>query len=517
MLPRMSNGPTIATPRRPAVFLDRDGTLIEDVGPISSPDALRWLPDTFEALRRLAAHYELFIVTHQVWISRGVLTTEDVERVHRALLDRLAAEGVPIRRIYTCPHTKEEGCLCRKPSPHHLFEAAREFHLDLARSFVVGDHPHDVETAVRAGSRGLYVRTGHGERHFDELPAGTFVVPGIREAADWILAIAQAERRMGDWTAELARAVARLRAGRIGVFPTETVYGLGARALDPLAIARVFEAKQRPAFDPLIVHVAGEADATMLAAEWPEAAHRLARAFWPGPLTIVVSKRPEVPDIVTAGRPTVALRCPRHPVAIELLRALGEPIAAPSANLFGRTSPTHAEHLDEAIRAAADFVLDAGPCAVGVESTIVALRGGRPVLLRPGGVPLEAIEALVGPLEVPAESSCDHPESPGRLPRHYAPRTRLALLNSRAAAAPPEGRWGCLAFREPPAGGGWAMVEVLSPAGDLREAAANLFAALRRLDDGGLDGIAAEPAPEVGLGRAINDRLRRAAHPEPAA
>ncbi len=514
MLPRMSAAPTSFVPPRPAVFLDRDGTLIEDVGPIRSADQLRWLPDTFGALRRLAARYELFIVTHQVWIGRGVVTAEEVDRVHRALLDRLRAEHIPIRRIYVCPHTKEDGCVCRKPNPHHLLQAAAEYHLDLARSFVVGDHPHDVETAVRAGARGLYVRTGHGERHFDELPAGTIVVPGIREAADWILAIAEAEQRMGDWTAAVRQAAAHLRAGGIGVFPTETVYGLGARALDPRAVARVFEVKRRPAFDPLIVHVAGANEAAALAAEWPEAAQRLARAFWPGPLTLVVPKRPAVPDIVTAGRPTVALRCPRHPIATELLRALGEPIAAPSANPFGRASPTQADHLDEQLRAAVEFVLDAGPCAVGVESTIVAMMEHRLVLLRPGGVTAEEIEAVGGPLEYPCERATERPEAPGRLPRHYAPLTPVVVCAGEMATPPSAGRWGCLAFRDPPSGGGWARIEVLSPAGDLREAAAHLFAALRRLDEAGLDGIAAQLVPDHGLGRAINDRLRRAAHPE---
>ncbi|MCX7818015.1 MAG: L-threonylcarbamoyladenylate synthase [Kiritimatiellae bacterium] len=320
---------------------------------------------------------------------------------------------------------------------------------------------------------------------------------------------------MGDWRAVVRTAADTLRAGGIGAFPTETVYGLGARAADARAVARVFEVKRRPTFDPLIVHVGDESGAMALAAEWPESAHRLTRAFWPGPLTVVVPKRPDVPDIVTAGLPTVALRCPRHPVAAELLRALGEPIAAPSANPFGRTSPTAAEHVRETLGSEVDFVLDAGPCTVGIESTIVSLVAARPALLRPGGVPAEEIEAVVGPLDRPREVSPDRPESPGRLPRHYAPRTPLRLVPAGATARPGSGRWGLLVFQRLPEVGGWERVEVLSRVGDLREAAANLFAAIRRLDEANLDGIAAELVPDSGLGLAINDRLRRAAHPGP--
>lgn len=511
MLRPMSVGLSSST-QRAAVFLDRDGTLIEDIGPLKSPAEIQWLPDTFAALRRLTARYELFIITHQVWIARGVLSMDDVNHIHQVIRDRLAAEHIEIRQIYVCPHTKEEACICRKPSPHHLLEAAAEYHLDLSRSFVVGDHPHDVETAIRAGARGIYVRTGHGQRHLDELPIDTNVVPSIREAADWILAIAEAEQRMGDWVAEIARAAAILRNGGLGVFPTETVYGLGARAMDPCAVARVFEAKARPLLDPLIVHVADEAAAAALATEWPEMAHRLARMFWPGPLTLVVRKRPNVPDIVTAGLPTVAVRCPRHPIANELLRVLGEPIAAPSANPFGRTSPTQAEHIGSELRTKVDFVLDAGPCSVGVESTIVDVTGARPLLLRPGGIPAEDIETVIGPLDQPPSDASARPESPGRLPRHYAPRTPIMLVQSGVTEPPHPDRWGYLAFQQPPAEDKWASVEVLSRTGDLREAAANLFAAMRRLDHLGLTGIAAELAPDHGLGRAINDRLRRAAH-----
>lgn len=309
---------------------------------------------------------------------------------------------------------------------------------------------------------------------------------------------------------EIARAAAMLRAGGVVAFPTETVYGLGASAFDERAVARVFEIKGRPRFDPLIVHVSDLEAAEALAAEMPALAARLARRHWPGPLTLVLPKRPAVPDLVTGGLPTVAMRCPRHPVALELLRELGGPIAAPSANRFGGLSPTTAEAAAEQLGDGPDLILDGGPCAVGVESTIVAFEPEGPTLLRPGGLPLEEIEAEIGPVRI-APATDERPLAPGRLARHYAPRTPLRLIaeeppNDRIAA-----RSGLLTLRAPADAARYAAVETLSAAGDLREAAAKLFAALRRLDAMGLEIIFAELLPEEGLGRAINDRLRRAA------
>jgi L-threonylcarbamoyladenylate synthase len=302
---------------------------------------------------------------------------------------------------------------------------------------------------------------------------------------------------------EVERAAALLRAGGLVVFPTETVYGVGAHALDPRAAARIFEVKGRPRFDPLIVHLAGLEGLAQVVARVPEAALRLAERFWPGPLTLVLPKTDAVPDLVTAGHDTVAVRVPRHPVAQALLQAAGIPVAAPSANRFGGVSPTRAEHVTLAV----DMILDGGPCAVGVESTIVSLAGERPVLLRPGGLALEAIEAVVGAVEVPPEDAL-RTLAPGRQTRHYAPGTPLTLA---AHPTPGPGRAGLLCLTPPDAREGWAHVEVLSPTGDLAEAAANLFAALRRLDAAGLEHIFATPVPELGLGRAIMDRLRRAA------
>ena len=310
---------------------------------------------------------------------------------------------------------------------------------------------------------------------------------------------------------DVARAAEILRQGGIVAFPTETVYGLGAHALDSTAVARVFEAKGRPWFDPLIVHIADRSQVATLAADFPPVAMKLADRFWPGPLSIVVPKTPEVPDLVTSGLPEVAIRCPDHPVARELLRISGLPLAGPSANLFGRISPTTAAHVAEQLGERIDYILDGGPCRVGVESTVLHISREGVRLLRPGGVPLEDIESLVGPVLRPETSGSEStPQAaPGMLPQHYAPRTQL-VIDDNVADLARDRRIGVLAFRAGPAAN-VAACEVLSPSGDLREAAAGFFAALRRLDAQQLDLLVAESFPEEGLGRALNDRLRRAA------
>lgn len=303
---------------------------------------------------------------------------------------------------------------------------------------------------------------------------------------------------------EIDRAAQCLRDGGTVVFPTETVYGLGASALSARASAKIFEIKRRPEFNPLIVHVPSLCRARKLVKTFPKAAVALAEALWPGPLTIVLPKSEIVPDIVTAGLPTIAIRVPRHPIAHELLVRADIPVAAPSANFFGTVSPTDAAHARESLEGKVDLILDGGPCEVGLESTIVGFLGdGPPVLLRPGGTPREAIEAIVGPLAAHA-APAERPLAPGMLSLHYAPRTPIAW-----GTRPPLGqRAGALCFRG--AGPGFAVVEALSPAGDLREAGARLFAALRRLDRQHLDVIVAERFPDEGLGVAINDRLDRA-------
>jgi len=303
-----------------------------------------------------------------------------------------------------------------------------------------------------------------------------------------------------------------IKRGGIVAFPTETVYGLGADAFNPLAVARIFEAKRRPYFDPLIVHVASHGDPAKLVIDIPSDAKKLMERFWPGPLTVALLKREEVPDIVTAGLPSVAIRMPKHEMALSLIEQADCPIAAPSANPFGYLSPTTAEHVRDQLGDQIDFILNGGTCEVGVESTIVSFSKGKPRLLRPGGVELEEIESIIGKVEViPIEEG--RPSAPGMLPRHYAPRTPIILnWNDKNLDIYKNKKIGLLAFREPRNNLKFSKVEVLSKKGDIREAAANLFAAIRRLDALNLDLIVAESIPEIGLGRAIMDRLRRASH-----
>jgi len=309
------------------------------------------------------------------------------------------------------------------------------------------------------------------------------------------------------------RAAEIIKRGGIVAFPTETVYGLGADAFNPLAVARVFEVKKRPSFDPLIVHVADPADVKKLAKEIPSNAKKLTERFWPGPLTIVLLKEENIPDIVTAGLPSLAIRMPNHPMALALIEESKCPIAAPSANLFGYLSPTTAEHVRDQLGDQVDLILDGGPCPVGVESTIVSFLEEEPMLLRPGGVSLEEIESVIG--EVGTSPSEDRPMAPGMLPKHYAPRTPIVLdRNEKNLDLYKDKNIGLLVFQEPVNNLKLHPTEILSKSGDLREAAANLFAAIRRLDALNLDLIVATPIPEVGLGRAIVDRLRHAASKE---
>lgn len=303
----------------------------------------------------------------------------------------------------------------------------------------------------------------------------------------------------------IVRAAALLRAGRVVAFPTETVYGLAANAFDASAVARIFEAKGRPFFDPLIVHVADEEGLARVAAGVPKTARILIERFWPGALTIVLPRGRDLPRIVTSGLETVAVRMPSHPVARNLLRAVETPLAAPSANAFGTLSPTRALHVHESLAQRVDLIVDGGPTDLGIESTIVRVLP-KPALLRPGAVPVEAIEEIVGPVErvVPEEPSA----SPGRLLHHYAPRTPLRVVDATRVAAGERSDAGFLGFTE--AAPGYAAARVLSSKGDLTEAAARLFDALHELDALGLRRIDAASVPEQGLGLAIMDRLRRA-------
>eukprot|EP00913_Durusdinium_trenchii_P023319 g21897.t1 len=318
---------------------------------------------------------------------------------------------------------------------------------------------------------------------------------------------------------EIARAAGILRNGGLVAIPTETVYGLGANALDETAVARVFEAKNRPRFDPLIVHVADTSALDALVHSIPRAAKQLMERFWPGPLTLVLPKHSIVPDLVTAGLDTVAIRIPDHPLTLELIREAGVPVAAPSANPFGCISPTTAAHVIEQLGDKIDGILDGGPCRIGVESTVVQIvddptpSSTSVVLLRPGGVSVEEMEAVAGPvttINTTDGGNDDRPQTaPGMLSRHYAPATPL-LVQAQPAAPTNDTRCGLLTFRPHEHADRFTTVETLSETGDLAEAAARFFAALRRLDSEKLDRIIATPFPEAGLGRALNDRLRRA-------
>ncbi|HEX3670425.1 MAG TPA: L-threonylcarbamoyladenylate synthase [Candidatus Cybelea sp.] len=304
----------------------------------------------------------------------------------------------------------------------------------------------------------------------------------------------------------VARAAALLRASGVVAFPTETVYGLGAIAFDRSAVARIFEIKQRPYFDPLIVHVLDRAMLDQAAARVPESALRLMDRFWPGALTLVLGKGASIPQLVTAGLGTVAVRMPSHPVARALLEATAAPLAAPSANPFGALSPTRAQHVVEGLGDRVDLVLDGGACELGIESTIVALEP-QPALLRPGAIAVEAIEAVIGPLE--RAPALDPATAPGRLPHHYAPRTPLRLIDPRRVPLAERRRAALLALDGDFSG--YAEVRLLSGEGDLRAAAANFFEALHELDTLGVERIDAQPLPEAGLGLAMMDRLVRAA------
>jgi L-threonylcarbamoyladenylate synthase len=314
--------------------------------------------------------------------------------------------------------------------------------------------------------------------------------------------------RLGTSAADIERAAAALRAGGLVVFPTETVYGLGAIATNDRAVAAIFAAKARPRFNPLIVHVVDRAAASSLAV-WNPTAERLAARFWQGPLTLVLPRSSGCPLslLVSAGGDTVALRAPAHPLAQALLRATVLPVAAPSATPAGRLSPTTADHVIEGLGGRVDLILDAGACPVGIESTVVDLSEGTARLLRPGGITRAALEAEIGPLASSAPQNDAPPRAPGQLTSHYAP-SRPVRLDATTVASDEA----LLAFG-PDLPEGAALTSNLSPSGHLEEAAANLFIMLRALDRPEIRTIAVMPIPAEGLGEAIRDRLLRAAAP----
>ena len=305
---------------------------------------------------------------------------------------------------------------------------------------------------------------------------------------------------------EIQHAASLLRAGELVAFPTETVYGLGANALDERAVAKIFEAKGRPTTSPIIVHVSSVAMARTVVAEWPAQAQLLAQRFWPGPLTLVLKKLPVVPALVTAGLDTVGVRMPSNPIALALIEAAGVPIAAPSANRFTQLSPTTAQHVREGLGDRVQCILDGGPCVVGIESTVLSLAGGAPVLLRPGGVSRLQLETVIGAVvEQYQGDTVAHP-SPGMHPRHYSPRTRLLLV--RDGAVPNRGRGAYLKYKQPPAA---HVQQVIDMPDDAASYAAQLYRMLHDLDAGGFDWIAVDEPEDAPEWEAVRDRLRRAA------
>jgi L-threonylcarbamoyladenylate synthase len=306
---------------------------------------------------------------------------------------------------------------------------------------------------------------------------------------------------------EIQHAASLLRAGKLVAFPTETVYGLGANALDPEAVARIFAAKGRPHTSPIIVHVASLDMARLVVSEWPQSAEKLAKEFWPGPLTLVLTKQATVPELVTAGLDTVGVRMPAHQVALALIAAAGVPVAAPSANRFTHLSPTMAAHVRHSLGDRFDYILDGGPCTVGIESTVLSLAGDLPTLLRPGGVSRQQIQRVIGPVALQLQSMAEaaHP-SPGMHPRHYSPQTKLLL----ASGVPESGVGVYLQLNRQPER---EVREVVCMPSDAAEYASQLYRVLHELDARGYDWIAVEVPPDTPEWEAVRDRLQRAATP----
>ncbi len=300
-----------------------------------------------------------------------------------------------------------------------------------------------------------------------------------------------------------------LEADELVAVPTETVYGLAGNALHSSAVAKIFEAKERPSFDPLIIHVPDAQHLERYVTAIPKQAVQLINHFWPGPLTLVLRKKEIIPDLVTAGLDAVGVRCPDHPLTHQLLRQLDFPLAAPSANPFGYVSPTTAEHVEKQLGSKIPYILDGGPCKVGIESTIIGFENGEPMIYRRGGISNEAIERVIGPVESRLHST-SNPKAPGQLQSHYAPRKPFLLGNIDQLMATVKGKkFGVLRFKN--AKNQAESEIVLSPSESVAEAAQNLFAALRQLDAMNIDLIIAEKVPDIGIGKAINDRLTRAA------
>lgn len=308
----------------------------------------------------------------------------------------------------------------------------------------------------------------------------------------------------------IAESAEVIRRGGLVAFPTETVYGLGADGLNPIAVAKIFEAKKRPEFNPLILHIAQKDWVKKFSVFNDERIENIINKFWPGPLTLVLPKRDLVPDIVTSGNPTVAIRIPNHKVALELIEKSGTPIAAPSANKFGQLSPTDAHHVVKSLGDRVDIILDGGNSMVGLESTIIELHNKEILLLRPGGLSLEELQNEIGEIKI-GKTNSNKPNSPGQLPFHYAPAIELDFLNNKNLKKHSGKKIGALFFEYEKSDEQFEISKTLSKSGDMKEAAANLFRFLHEFEKENLDVILVEPIKEIGLGMAIMDRLKKAA------
>jgi L-threonylcarbamoyladenylate synthase len=323
---------------------------------------------------------------------------------------------------------------------------------------------------------------------------------------------------------ELIRQAAEvIRKGKLVAFPTETVYGLGANALDPVAVTGIFEAKERPLDDPLIVHIAEEEDLSELSGEIPEEAKKLVERFWPGPLTVVLKKTEKVPELVTTGLDTVAVRMPSNPIARELIKEAGVPVAAPSANLFGRPSPTQAKHVIDDLDGRIDLVIDGGPAEIGIESTVVEFIEGKAIVLRPGGIDVESLHSVMGNVHIYSGEK-ELKRSPGKYPQHYSPRARVVVVEGGISQAEKVrsiaremlikgSKVGVMAKKEHIDEYEGLDIRVLGPEENGKACALNLFHILREFDSEKVDVILAEAVSEKGLGLAVMNRLRKAAGP----
>jgi L-threonylcarbamoyladenylate synthase len=312
-------------------------------------------------------------------------------------------------------------------------------------------------------------------------------------------------------TTDIKKAKKALKKNKLVAIPTETVYGLAGNAYDESALVEIFKLKNRPFYNPLIVHIKSASSISDVAIDIPESAMILAEKFWPGPLTLVLKKQPHISDLITAGKDTVAVRVPNHPVALALLDKLDFPLAAPSANPFGSISPTNADHVFNYFGGKLEVILDGGECEKGLESTIIGFENNQPVLYRHGSISSEEIEKITGKLSTITNSE-KTPNAPGMLSRHYAPNTATYLTNNIVELIKffKGKRIGILVFKNQINGKGIIHKEILSKSGDLNEAAKNLYAAMHRLDENNLDVIIAERLPDIGLGKTMNDKLERA-------